>query len=625
MSSSPFTATQQKTLKEDYLPDYLALDSDHARNKHLNVIIPQILEHENFHGKLGSEKTEKEWKVSITKFFKNRRQTQHQQQIRQEHKESVSTAANAAHDPVNCIKTMRKAVKLFQVLGHENVDGQSIFKSQNEEKIREHATTMSGNATANFKKALKELWDAEPDKASYESQAREYWNVPNNQTEFLIGASRLFSAVCEYKHLGKAELMLMYTFSREDGTCDSGCISGHSNPETDDFPDEHQEVYKTFFEVWNQYGQKYCKNPDPSPQQSRFTIPIDSTGRPRFPDLDFEKVTGEELREVMSVYFNALWLFAGRRGQPTYVNIKNSPESFFDGTRYKLPCFGNPRTQEFTRSMVIQLAEWLCEHSSMSAAEPFEFLSGQMQGRPDDTAAHVRTSGTESTEIETGTDDTAGHVRMGGIEGTEIEMGATTKGNAEASDIPADGARVTEEPGDSEGERVEPGTTEGPTGVVEPKEIEMGRVVRDDLDGTVIDTVGKEAIGDSETERGKINKVVEENLGGTAMDREPDGEAGTEREKDEMSNVNGADAGVVGKTRRQRRKPQPPQLEHASAGQTLRRSIWHTGAKGAKEQDTDPTPTLPSKRANLHEESKEEPPSKRPRNIGNGKKSKKRT
>ncbi|THV03421.1 hypothetical protein K435DRAFT_851899 [Dendrothele bispora CBS 962.96] len=226
MSSSPFTATQQKTLKEDYLPDYLALDSDHARNKHLNVIIPQILEHENFHGKLGSEKTEKEWKASIIKYFKNQRQTQRQQQMRQEHKDSVSTTVNAAHDPVNCIKTMRKAVKLFQVLGHENVDGQSIFKSQNEEKIREHATTMSGNATANFKKALKELWDAEPDKASYEAQAREYWNVPNNQLQFLIGASRLFSAVCEYKHLGKVELMLMYTFAREDGTTDTRGTEG---------------------------------------------------------------------------------------------------------------------------------------------------------------------------------------------------------------------------------------------------------------------------------------------------------------------------------------------------------------------------------------------------------------
>ncbi|THU83093.1 hypothetical protein K435DRAFT_871654 [Dendrothele bispora CBS 962.96] len=605
MSSSPFTIAQQRTLKEDYLPDYLALDSDQARKKHLNTIVPQILEHEDFRGKLGSEKTEKDWKASIMKYFKNRRQTQRQQQIRKD--AGTTLTQNLAHDPVDCIKAMRKAVKLFQVLGHENLDGQSIFKSQNEEKIREHATTMSGNATANFKKALRELWDAEPDKASYEAQAREYWNVPNNQLQFLVGASRLFSAVCEYKHLGKVELMLMYTFAREDGTCDSGCISGHSNTETNDFPDEHQEAYKTFFEVWNQYGEKYCKNPDPSPQKSRFTIPVDSTGRPCFPDLDFEKVTGEELREVMAVYFNSLWLFAGRRGQPTYAYIKNSPGSFFDCTRYKLPCFGNPRVQEFTRSMVMQLAEWLCEHSSMSAPEPLEFLSGQMKDQPDDATARVEMGGTEGTELETGTDDTAAGVGMGGTEGTESETGTTSKGNAEAGDILEDHASVTEAPGDSEGERVEP-------------------VVRDDLCSTMRDMVGSGVAGDSGTEREEenVDKAVEEDLGGTAMDRAsgPLGDGGTEQEKDETRNVVDVGAGAVGKTRKERRKQQP---EHASVGQTLRRSIRHNGAKETKEQDTNPTPTLPSKRVNLNEDSKEEPPSKRPRNTGNGKKSKKRT
>ncbi|THV03420.1 hypothetical protein K435DRAFT_791769 [Dendrothele bispora CBS 962.96] len=241
----------------------------------------------------------------------------------------------------------------------------------------------------------------------------------------------------------------------------------------------------------------------------------------------------------------------------------------------------------------------------MSAAKPFEFLSGQTKDQPGDAAVGVGKGGTEGTEIETGTDDTAARMGMGGTEGTQSETGTTS--NVNASDIQEDNASVTEARGDSEGEGVEP-------------------VVRNDLDSTVMDIVGSGAAGDSGTgqEKGSRDKLVEEGLGGTAINTAngPIGDVGTEQEKDETSNVVDVGAGVVGKTQKERRKQQP---DRASVGQTLRRSIRHNGAKDTKEQDTNPTPTLPSKRANLDEDLKEEPPSKRSRNTGNGKKSKKRT
>ncbi|KAK7468906.1 hypothetical protein VKT23_003403 [Stygiomarasmius scandens] len=447
MTESPFTPEQQKTLKEDFLPDYLALDSDTARNAHLTTIIDQILKHEKFHGKLGPQKSEKAWKLCISKYFKNRRQTQRQQQIRQEYKATATSATMPiAHDPVNCVKGMRKAAKLFQVLGNENIDGQGFFKAQNEERIRQHASNMDGNPTANFKKALNELWNAELDKASYESQAREYWNVPNNQLQFLVGASRLLNAICQYKHLGKVELMLMYTFAREDGTCDSGCIAGHSDPETTDFSDEHVEAYQSFLEAWSKYGEKYCRSPDPSPQ-TRFTIPVDSSGRPRFPELDFEKVTGEELREVLSVYFNALWASARRKGRPTYTNIKNNPETFIDSTIHKLPCFGNPHDKEFTRSMVTQLAEYLNTHSSSSAEQPFEFLAES--DRANSQRVELSQSGLENPNYDKSTGPEKGTISTGGVEDgiddEEEEEGVSTDGveeegakDGQAQTFPAD-------------------------------------------------------------------------------------------------------------------------------------------------------------------------------------------
>ncbi|THU85184.1 hypothetical protein K435DRAFT_869545 [Dendrothele bispora CBS 962.96] len=591
MSSSPFTVAQQCTLKDDYLPDYLALDSDQARNKHLNTIIPQILEHDDFRSKLGSEKTEKEWKASILKYFKNRRQTQRQQQIRKD--AGMTSTQNLAHDPVNCIKAMRKAIKLFQVLGHENIDGQGLFKSQNEEKIREHAVTLGGNATANFKKALKELWDAESDKASYESQAREYWNVANNQFQFLVGASRLLSAVCEYQHLGKAELMLMYTFSREDGTCDSGCISGHSKSETTDFADEHEEAYKSFLDIWNKYGEKYCKTLDSSPRQSRFTIPVDSTGRPRFPDLDFEKVTGEELREVMSVYFNALWGFAGRKGQPTYAYIKNTPDSFFDSTRFKLPCFRNPRAQEFTRSMVTQLAEWLCEHSSMSAVQPFEFSSAT--NHPSNTTLPSAMGETEKQAPSGYAEGVVPHNTQGLPEAENIEQEKNENGKAIGKE--SDGAMM---------DMVDCGMTVGGTMMEKGNE--------EDADGTTMGMVGSGA-KETDMELGK------EMSNGDAMDTAVD-KAGEGPVDMGMGVQVSAEMSASGEATKAPKRGRRQRTEPVFVSGSLRRSIRHNGAKGTQDQETNPTSTIPSKRMNPSKDSQEEDSRKQPKNTRNGKKSK---
>ncbi|THU98526.1 hypothetical protein K435DRAFT_795605 [Dendrothele bispora CBS 962.96] len=518
MTGSPFTPAQLQTLKDDFLPGYLTLDSDKARNRHLTTIIDQILEHKNFRGKLGSEKTEKAWKECIAKYFKN----QCQQQIRQEVAVS-STTRTIAHDPVNCVKGMRTAVKLFQVLGNENIDGQTFFKTQNKERIREHAASMNGNPTANFKKALKELWDAEADKASYESQAREYWNVPNNQFQFLLGTSRLLSALCEYKHLGKVELMLMYTWGREDGTFDSGCVSGHSDPNTSNFSDEHEEVYKHFLEVWGKYGEKYCRS------------------RPRFPELDLEKVTGEELREVMAVYFKALWGFAGRTGQPAYDDINDTEGVFFDSGVHKLPCFRNPHDKEFTRSMVTQLAEWLCTHSSMSATHPFEFLSEMTKDpqieKNDATRQDLGGGYIEREEELVGDDGVAkeDHVETPGDEvgqmevqmGSEVRVDERSDTEVEKNEVCCSGGQTTEVHGvEVQEDGIRPETNE---------------TVEGEADGTTVDNGG--------------NSLVE----GTAVSKK---------------------AGKKGK------KKQPTQ--HGSTGMTLQRSDRRNGTTEKDQEAYEP-------------------------------------
>ncbi|THU96446.1 hypothetical protein K435DRAFT_858562 [Dendrothele bispora CBS 962.96] len=575
MTGSPFTPAQLQTLKDDFLPGYLTLDSDKARNRHLTTIIDQILEHKNFRGKLGSEKTEKAWKECIAKYFKN----QCQQQIRQEVAVS-STTRTIAHDPVNCVKGMRTAVKLFQVLGNENIDGQTFFKTQNKERIREHAASMNGNPTANFKKALKELWDAEADKASYESQAREYWNVPNNQFQFLLGASRLLSALCEYKHLGKVELMLMYTWGREDGTFDSGCVSGHSDPNTSDFSDEHEEVYKRFLEVWGQYGEKYCQTPDSSSKQRRLEIPVDSTGRPRFPELDLEKVTGEELREVMAVYFKALWGFAGRKGQPAYDDVKGTQGVFFDSGVHKLPCFGNPHDKEFTRSMVTQLAEWLCTHSSMSATQPFEFLSEMTKdpqiennvprNEKDDPQIEKNNPRDERNDPQIEKNDTTRQNLGGGyIEREEVLMGDDGGAKEDRVETPTDEAgRVEVQMGSKvpvdERSYTEVEKNEGCGSEGQMVEVHGVGVQEDGIRPETDETVEEEADGTG-VDNG-VNSLVE----GTAVSRK---------------------AGKKGK------KKQPAQ--HGSAGTTLRRSDRRNGAT----EKVDSNPPRPGKRTNPSEES----------------------
>lgn len=93
-------------------------------------------------------------------------------------KTKVSTAS-AQHDRIHCAQVLRKAARLWQVLGSETIDGKTFFRNEQEIAIRRRAEELKGDqhAGAKFKRALNELWEAEKDKESYDRQAREFWNI----------------------------------------------------------------------------------------------------------------------------------------------------------------------------------------------------------------------------------------------------------------------------------------------------------------------------------------------------------------------------------------------------------------------------------------------------------------
>ncbi|THU99895.1 hypothetical protein K435DRAFT_855264 [Dendrothele bispora CBS 962.96] len=517
--NDPWTNEQRRTL-EDYLDDYLVNDSDSSRNRHLKKIVPEILEHDSFKGKLGPEKTDKQWKSSIERYFRNARQTQRVKQLRQQ--AGNTTAANPAHDPVKCIKSMRAATKLFQVLGNKIIDGQNIFKTQNEARIRDHAGNMEGGQSgARFKKALKELWDAESDKASYETQAQKFWNVSENQLQFLSGASSILQALCEYKHLGKAELMLMYTFSREDGSFDSGCISGHSEASTTDFSDEHEAAYRAFLEEWAKYV------PEQSLQKPKYSIPVDSRGLPCFPTLDLESVAIGELRGILSAYLNALWVFAGRHGPLPYTDFQRSPEVFFNTTLYQPPLLKDPGDTSVKGITITELAEWFSTHSTLSAPNHFEFRSADSteQGPTLKKAGATGTSADamgrpgEELDNDVGTRQSAtttgDATDQPGEERPDIPTPLPTADGTQGEDTQVGGAEEESiELTDTRGGEVEPSSQEGVTGVeeVEPthtsrsKDEGVGILGQEGVTDDVVDGVG--GVGNKRGKRGKAAAVT---------------------------------------------------------------------------------------------------------------------
>ncbi|KAJ3816803.1 hypothetical protein F5880DRAFT_1618911, partial [Lentinula raphanica] len=385
--ASPFSSEQQEVLKT-YLPGYLAKDSNSARSQYRKEIVDQILERAEFKHKLSlSIKSMGDWKTSIEKYFTNQRDKQKRHEQKQHEKKDPQIAAPSGHDPIACAQVLRKAARLFQILSHDTIDGKTFFRNEKEADIRKHAETLEGEPSACFKKALTTLWNAETNKAEYDAEARKFWNITLNQKQFIPGTLELLRALCEYLHLGKAQLMLLYSFPCEDGTLESGALEGHWDPNTPDFADKYKEDYDSLLAVWRKYGGEFCPRTVPAETgNKKYTITLDADKRPRFPDVAPEDVPIQDLRNLLSLYLKSLWQYSGRSGLPLYTDLETSPEKFVDIKNFKSPTLRNPLDKSFKGSAVFALAEFFAEHGAMSASSPFEFRKHSDADSPATTA-----------------------------------------------------------------------------------------------------------------------------------------------------------------------------------------------------------------------------------------------
>ncbi|THU99404.1 hypothetical protein K435DRAFT_592584, partial [Dendrothele bispora CBS 962.96] len=302
---------------------------------------------------------------SIEKTFTNARDKR--KKVSDNEQLEKQNATSNAHDTVQCVQTMRTYARLFRSLGSA-VDGKAIYKTKHEKKINAHAATLEGDDT--FKRALKELWSAEPNKALYEDEAKQTWNIAQNQEDFVSGAFETLKGLCQYGHLGKVEMVLFYTFRNPSGDLETGSIPAHWTPENPSFHDEYTEEYDTFLSAWEEYAGKVL--PSEPEQKSTFEIKLDANGRPRFPQLDLERIQVLEQRSVLAAYLMALWKFAGWAGSPAYAEILNAPNDFYDTTVHKDLLLKDPNDKNAKGHQISALTDYFVSTSTASGSFPFE-------------------------------------------------------------------------------------------------------------------------------------------------------------------------------------------------------------------------------------------------------------
>ncbi|KAJ7652292.1 hypothetical protein B0H17DRAFT_1147412 [Mycena rosella] len=229
------------------------------------------------------------------------------------------------------------------------------------------------NDAAAYQKVLKDMWDPldASEKSTWDTKAEEECgDVSVNQQGFASNIHLALRSLCQYGHVGDAEMVLFYAFRDEaSGDLLSGTIHGHSKHNKSNFGGD--DLKQSYGAAW----QSFADSVIPRATVCHSTaIAVGDDGIVIFPLVDLETLPVADFRLLLQDYFGQCWVHkdpAPWDSTPPipWADISSDPSKFYDTEKFKFPLpLKDPQTFNMVETLV--MGQFLL---LMDAANRFHF------------------------------------------------------------------------------------------------------------------------------------------------------------------------------------------------------------------------------------------------------------